>query len=447
MPTNDPQAAALLQAIHDDPDSDQPRLVYGDWLGERGDSAGELITVQCALARLPQDAPERTKLTRRQNQLLKALAKQWGDGWKFTKGELEYTQRVKYSAYSDDEKLLFRFARGFIDHVDAHYNALKIRLDWIKDSAPLLTSLRVRTYRGQVPGQEAPALLDQLPPLRALAVGQCDDAVDLVRAVGSDERFASLRALSLEYGYAQRQREELELLAGSQVLAGLRELDLYRYALSADQARVLTGARFALRSLLLNDSELGAEGAKMLADSPACDGLEVLGLYNNGLEGEGVAALAGSSHLGRLTSLDLRSNRIGRNGAEALGTARGLPALRTLLLVGNSLDPQAVAALCGPGLTGVQELNLQHTRLTDEAIEALVAATDFCRGLRQLSLRSNKLTDASADRLAQCADLAGLVELNLNNNKGIGKAGLEALRASPHLAQATIYLGNKALKR
>lgn len=447
MSTDQAQAASLLRAILAAPDSDQPRLVYGDWLIERGDPAGELIAVQCALARLPPAAPEHQKLTTRQNQLLKALAMAWGAGWTFSRGELELKHRVDQGVYHDMEQLRCRFARGFIEHVDAQYNALRAHIDWLAQAAPLLDSLRVRAYRGQVPALETVGLLGRLPPLRALAVSHCGDSVELVRALASDERFSPLRRLSLEYGHHNRRSDELELLARSEVLAGLRELDLYTYGLTAEHVRHLADARFRLRSLLLNDSALGADGARALSDSPAFSELEVLGLYNNGLEGEGVAALAGSPHLGKLASLDLRSNRIGQAGAEALGTATGLPSLRALILVGNSLDAGAMAALCGPGLVGIQELNLQHTRLTDEAIEALVAATDICRGLRQLSLRSNKLTDASARRLAGCADLAGLVELNLNNNKGVGKAGIDALRASPHLAHATVYVGNKALKR
>jgi uncharacterized protein (TIGR02996 family) len=41
--------AAVLAA----PDDDGPRLVYADWLEERGDPYGELIRTQCKLAGLP----------------------------------------------------------------------------------------------------------------------------------------------------------------------------------------------------------------------------------------------------------------------------------------------------------------------------------------------------------------------------------------------------------
>lgn len=42
----DPEAE-LLAAVYADPDSDDARLVYADWLSERGDPRGELIQLQC----------------------------------------------------------------------------------------------------------------------------------------------------------------------------------------------------------------------------------------------------------------------------------------------------------------------------------------------------------------------------------------------------------------
>src|SRR5688572_11671410 len=43
--------AKLLDAIWADPDDDGPRLVYADWLMERGHPHGELIALQCERAR------------------------------------------------------------------------------------------------------------------------------------------------------------------------------------------------------------------------------------------------------------------------------------------------------------------------------------------------------------------------------------------------------------
>src|SRR2546422_761256 len=45
-------SAPFLRAICAHPDDDGPRLVYADWLDERGDPRGEFIRVQCGLAKL-----------------------------------------------------------------------------------------------------------------------------------------------------------------------------------------------------------------------------------------------------------------------------------------------------------------------------------------------------------------------------------------------------------
>src|SRR5206468_3722921 len=48
--------AAFLRAICERPDEDGPRLVYADWLEERGDPRGEFIRVQCRLGCADADA-------------------------------------------------------------------------------------------------------------------------------------------------------------------------------------------------------------------------------------------------------------------------------------------------------------------------------------------------------------------------------------------------------
>jgi uncharacterized protein (TIGR02996 family) len=49
MPVDD---EAFLRAIGAAPEDDAPRLVYADWLDDRGDAArAEFIRVQCELAR------------------------------------------------------------------------------------------------------------------------------------------------------------------------------------------------------------------------------------------------------------------------------------------------------------------------------------------------------------------------------------------------------------
>ena len=69
--------AAFLQAILDEPRDDAARLVYADWLEDRGDARGELIRVQCRLAAWEPDLERRTELQRREAELLAAHADSW----------------------------------------------------------------------------------------------------------------------------------------------------------------------------------------------------------------------------------------------------------------------------------------------------------------------------------------------------------------------------------
>src|SRR5437763_251733 len=67
----------FLQAILDDTGSDAPRLVFADWLDERGDPHGELIRVQCAIARRRHDDPNRPPLMMRERRLLNRHLVDW----------------------------------------------------------------------------------------------------------------------------------------------------------------------------------------------------------------------------------------------------------------------------------------------------------------------------------------------------------------------------------
>src|SRR5436309_12537299 len=68
---------AFLQAVLERPDDDGPRLMYADWLAERGDVRGEFIHLQLRLARTPPDDPDRDALLARCDALLAAGRPVW----------------------------------------------------------------------------------------------------------------------------------------------------------------------------------------------------------------------------------------------------------------------------------------------------------------------------------------------------------------------------------
>ena len=112
------EAKRLLDAILAEPDRDEPRLVYADWLLASGDRLGELIVAQIEHARDP-DNPE---LGRRADALISALRAE-------VIGDLPLSEPV--------------FRRGFVEaaQLDARaFVELGVRLF---DRLPLLTGLVV----------------------------------------------------------------------------------------------------------------------------------------------------------------------------------------------------------------------------------------------------------------------------------------------------------------
>jgi uncharacterized protein (TIGR02996 family) len=69
--------AVFLQVIHDHPHDDAPRLVYADWLEERGDPRAEFIRLQITLAGMPDDDPRRDEAFERADELVGRHGKAW----------------------------------------------------------------------------------------------------------------------------------------------------------------------------------------------------------------------------------------------------------------------------------------------------------------------------------------------------------------------------------
>lgn len=420
----------LLDAIYANLADDAPRLVYADHLQEAGDPRGELIAVQCELARLGYavkpaswdwigdalagdeiDLARVRKLRARETALLKQHAEAW-------LAEAKQANPL-YALVS------FRFERGFVTHLETGAAAeLPGKLAGLEDSFPALDSLELSSMSRR----ELPAIFawPGFAKLRALKMPVFGLA-GLVTLPAAALRHLSLRCT---------EREEFPLvrqLFDWPPFAGLTALEVSDAALTAADATRLVATCGPLDELQLRSAKLGPEGAATLAGAAPLANLRILSLMSNAIGGQGTRAVM---KLRALRALDLRKNKIGVEGAEALG---GHPALRTIDLTGTTIDAEMMEALCGgSGLGELRELCLQATRLDDDAL-AVLARSPLLGRLTSLNLRSNKLTDAGAKALASSKHARDLRALNLNNN-AITAAGKDALDSSPYLERARISL-------
>jgi uncharacterized protein (TIGR02996 family) len=215
---------AFLDAIWAAPDDDVPRLMYADWLMERGDHLGEFIRVQCELVR-PGAGCDRGALLQRQHELLDQHGAAWRarlprrPGVHWGDDEVWHVRGFPYAVEFDDEDAFGRHAPDVLGVMPSPYVAFR------------------RVWEcGRL------ALSPWLARVVTLEVGRQGDRV------GDD-------------GTAR--------LAESAYLARLRSLYLYGNAIGSDGAVAIAASpHFThLEVLVLCDNEIGDAGATALAGS------------------------------------------------------------------------------------------------------------------------------------------------------------------------------------
>jgi uncharacterized protein (TIGR02996 family) len=250
-----PHQGALLEAILAAPDDDGPRLIYADWLEERGDPHGEFIRLQVALAGAPAHDPRRPAWRERE----RALLAEHRDAWLGPLRGLFYLGEFRRGFL---EEITLK-AQTFLDHAAAVCRAAPVRL--------------VRLLKGAA---VAGPLADCAHLRRVSALHLTDNLIgdDGVRALAASPHLAGLATLRL---------------GGN----GLGDLGAEALADAPHLARLTT--------LNLSGNNIGNAGVRALAQSPYLAGLTALDLRNNQIGDAGVRALAQSPYLRRLRVLDL----------------------------------------------------------------------------------------------------------------------------------------------
>jgi uncharacterized protein (TIGR02996 family) len=280
--TTDPQAQSFLEDIRANPDDDTPRLVYADWLMERDNPRGELIRVQCDLAKIDDEDPRRPVLQAREQELLDAHEAGW-------RAELPSFKPIRWGP----------FERGFIARAQAQDTRYFLRYAEQMFAATPLTGLKIRGLSSPEPLIESGYLLrlrhldlsgrallvwgtslvahsPQVANLTTLLLRRCRVGIGGCAAIAHSPRLAKLTHLDL--GENSLSARKLRKLVTSPVWAGLHTLNLSNNYFLDEDLMVLTGAPAlaSLRRLILGPTRLGPAGVEALVASPYLANLQQL---------------------------------------------------------------------------------------------------------------------------------------------------------------------------
>jgi uncharacterized protein (TIGR02996 family) len=390
----------FLDAIFSRYHEDGPRLVYADYLDDAGcPERAELVRVQIALARLPEEHPRRPALANREDELRAACAPHWAEQLRGLDAQVCARRGVPDWATMD--------AGGFLSAGEELFRRVRVRKLRLLDAAPvmpqlaqspLLAAVRELDLCGEQIGNGGVNLLSRSPYLKeleALDLGfnGIDDAGVWVFARSSG--FPGLTSLSLNDN-GQITAEGVRGLAESPFFTGLVDLDLAGNDIADAGVRVVAAGKLLprLHTLRLKGNHVGDEGAAVLARSPLLARMLArsprLELRENAIGPAGATSLAASPLLARCTALDLTGNYLGDRGFVALVRSPHLARLHTLRLAGNQITDQSVG------------------ELRDE-LPALLAR------LRTLDLSGNRLTRYGEGQVRAARGESGLV-LDLSGN-------------------------------
>jgi uncharacterized protein (TIGR02996 family) len=422
----------LFEALLASPDEEDLRLIYADWLEERGDPRSEFIHVQCDLAHLPEQDDRGADLLAREQLLLELHEAEWARPlqpfcyrWAFRRGFVEWVQlRGTYACPTDPDFLACLHAVAARTPVrDISWRATPEDLGRLAVS-PLLARLSAIDFYSW--NQCTPA--EYLSAIADLAFSSHAAGLSSFRMAGHTIGDGIIRILA-----AAPALPRLECLDLSE--QWLTDVALERLAASP------LGERLRRFQCIYNPAVTLA-GVQRLLEPGCVPRLTWLDISIDGWSDTGVGSLLHTNRLARLKRLGLvygvpdQCDGILRTDARPLAglvellSSGNVPRLTELVLHGIELTPADLQALAsGPLGRQLVALTLERCRLTAEAIPLLLPLLQAGR-LRRLGLPYNELTDDAAHCLASCQALSRLQALDLEDNT-IDESGQQALAASP----------------
>jgi uncharacterized protein (TIGR02996 family) len=361
------RAAGFVHAILAEPDADDHRLIFADYLEDHGDPEfSAFIRLQVRLAHTcPENDVAWYADHDRAQELLARREMEWTGELKklvpagvFRRG---FVERVTLSA------------RQFLEQGEQLFALAPIREVQLRDvgdyltplfASPLLARLRGLDLSCRVLGERAIARLCDSPHLEGLV---------------------SLNLGNNEIGLAGLRR-----LLHAKNLPGLRELDLHMNGLGSATLDVLQEGPLPgqLKSLNLSQNVFGAGGGPRLATFPTLSSLRQLGLARLQLTQNGLRRLVRSPHLANIEDLDVGDNTLRSDGLETLLEHCRLPRLRSLNLSGWDLRRDNLDALASTDRLGdLKKLSLRwNHRIDNLGLVSFLTGTSF-PALRWLDMR------------------------------------------------------------
>jgi uncharacterized protein (TIGR02996 family) len=293
--------AGLLRAILDAPDDDAARLVYADWLEERGDPRAEFIRLQCAAAQMADDDPRLPALQERERQLLAEHAQEWCDPLGLEPRQCRFRRGFVEAVEVHADRFLERPEAPF-ENAPVHRIHFLYATERIRDLArcPSLVRLTALDLSGNAavcdPEVVALAASPHLSGLTSLDLSSCSMGQPGVESLANAGALRRLRRLRLA-GCSIR-RAGLEAILRSAVLGNVTELDVRgNHQCWVNPNR---GEPYVTRT----ESNVGHDGVLLLAESPEVARLEAINVGLNEVEESGWEALVRSPHLAGVRRLN-----------------------------------------------------------------------------------------------------------------------------------------------
>jgi uncharacterized protein (TIGR02996 family) len=335
--------SALLAAIWEHPQEDTPRLMYADWLDERGGESeaarAELIRVQCALESLDGDDPRFDELEARAEALQNKWDRKWRrampkgckQGYVYTRGfPVPYLGQLSVAGLVKQGESRMKCAPLWRYHYGVYGRHLDELLAW-----PYLHRLEMFALRPDLPDGWAKRLAacDGLRNVTDLQLIDCWLSADEMQTILDAWTGRHLRTLRFDTSDS----DALWVLANHPAAAGLRSLVIDECRLPTTAIRHLARGKSLtqLIGLTFDYGRMGDALVKELLKWPVLRKLRSLSLAENRLTNAGAVALAKSRSLANLRSLWLGANRIGAKGIQALVASPHLARVTKVTLYDN----------------------------------------------------------------------------------------------------------------